>query len=279
MYYLNKSNITNAIATEKSIEQKNSTFVLALHNAIKNNELDLAYQPRYDITSGKSSILEALVRWPRKGIGTLYPDAFIDEAIQHGLIYELDLWVFKQACHDLINLRANICEDIKISINITPQECESFHHTQKLIHLCQVYGLKLSDFEFEITESTQIKDFKKVHNFCTIITELGATLSLDDFGTRYSPLHNICELPVNYIKIDRSFTQKIGYGGRSEVLINHLIDMAHEMSIKVVAEGIEHAYQRDHLVDMGCDQLQGFYMCRPTAAHNFSINHINMFAN
>ncbi|PCJ88543.1 MAG: hypothetical protein COA54_02140 [Thiotrichaceae bacterium] len=276
MFYLNEANIDDNMVGEESTEQLDKVFVLALRNAIKNDELSIAYQPRYDTKDGKCHILEALVRWPRKGIGILYPNAFIDEAIKYGLIYELDLWVFKQSCRDLIELRKHIDSNIKIAINITPLECESLHHTQKLIYICESSGLKLSDFEFEITESTHTNDIRKIKTFCKTVINYGAAISLDDFGTCYSPLSNLCDLPVDYIKIDRSFTNKIGLRTRSNILVNHLIRLAHEMEIKVVAEGIEHAFQRDLLMDMGCDQLQGFYMCKPLTSKQITPSNIVM---
>ena len=257
-------------------EQQNEDFLRELHHAIQNDELNLAYQPRYEASSGHTTIFEALVRWHRRDVGTVYPPEFIDKAIKHGLIFDLDLWVFKRCCSDLLRLRANIDKNIRIAVNISPLECESLHHTQKLLSICESYGLKMSDFEFEITESTAINDARKVKMFCSTVIERGATISLNDLGACFSPLNNLGETPVNYIKIDRSFIDKIGYGGRSDVLIDHLIKLAHELGIKVVAEGIECAYQRDQLIKMGCDQLQGFYMCKPLNPENITTAHIDM---
>ncbi|MBL4712771.1 MAG: EAL domain-containing protein [Gammaproteobacteria bacterium] len=259
-----------------TLENQNNIFILALRNAIKKNLLSVQYQPRYDVLDGCSYTLEALVRWPNNASSTLQPESFLNVAIKHGLIYTLDQSVFKKCCSDLIWFHKNIDKNIKIAVNISPMECESMHHIRKLINICESSGLSMNNFEFEITEHTHINDYRKIKAFCNIMIERGATISLDDFGTSFSPLSNLCELPISYIKIDKSFTDKIGYGGRSAILIKHLIKLAHEMDIKVVSEGIEHAYQRDYMIKIGCDQLQGYYMCKPLDPYSISTRQMKM---
>jgi len=273
----NNNNLTNFAgnrSTGDTKEQQDYKFLQALHRAIENDELCIDYQPRYDITTGKADTFEALFRWNQEGVGKVYPSAFIARAIEHGLIFSLALWVFKKCCADLIYLREMVNEDIKIAVNISPTECESLHHTQKLIEICNSYGLLLSDFEFEITESSQIKDVRKVKAFCDTVIERGSSISLDNFGTCFSPLEQLCELPVSYIKISHSFTNKIGLGGRTDILVRHLIKLAHDMDIKVVAVGVEHGHQRDMLAKMGCDKIQGYYMCRPLDLGVITTDHL-----
>jgi EAL domain-containing protein (putative c-di-GMP-specific phosphodiesterase class I) len=272
----NLTNLAGNQSTGYTREQQDYNFLKALHHAIENDELCIDYQPRYDISTGKADTFEAFVRWNRKGVGKVYPATFIDSAIEHGLIFPLALWVFKKCCADLICLREDVDDDIRIAVNISPMECESLHHTQKLIEICNSYGLLLSDFEFEITEGSYIKDVRKVKAFCDTVIERGATISLGNFGTCFSPLEHLCELPISYIKIGHQFTNKIGYGGRSDVLVSHLIKLAHDMEIKVVAEGVEHACQRDHLASLGCDQIQGYHMCRPLDLSNINADHLTM---
>jgi len=249
---------------------------LELFHAVHNQQLKLQYQPRYDSQSGQFIMLEALVRWQHPELGLLPPDKFVSLAEEHELICDLGLWVFEQSCKDLIRLRKQLNHKVKIAVNVSLLQCEDGLHAQKLYDICQRYNLDLSDFEFELTESTNLKNSSKVLRFCETLITLGAEISLDDFGTGQSPLNNLCDLPVHTIKIDQCFTKKIGCGGRSEILIHHLIKLAHDMNIKVVAEGIEHAYQRDHLIKIGCDQLQGFFMCEPLDPENLTAKHIEM---
>jgi len=276
MYNLNEAIITIEESTAEFGEYQNNKFILALSNAIKNDEFRLKYQPRYDTATGNTEIFEALVRWQHPTLGLLSPDKFISVAEEHGLICKLGLWVFEQCCIDIIQLRQRLQRNIKIAVNVSLLQCEDSLHAPKIHDICKKHSLELSDFEFELTESESIQNRSKVLRFCETLRSLGAEISLDDFGTSCSPLNNLCELPINYIKIDKSFTDKIGFGSRSEILINHLIKLAHEMNIKVVAEGVEHSYQRDYLIKMGCDQLQGFFMCKPLNPLKISLNHMSM---
>jgi EAL domain-containing protein (putative c-di-GMP-specific phosphodiesterase class I) len=247
-----------------------------LQRAIINDELVVHYQPRYQCTSGHADILEALVRWQHPTLGMLTPDKFIAAAEEFGLICLLGLRVFEQCCKDIHQLRKQLKQKVKIAVNVSLLQCEDKLHAQKIFDICEKHNLDLSDFEFELTESENIKNRSSVLRFCNILTALGAEISLDDFGTCYSPLNNLCDMPDSYIKVDRCYTKKIGNGSRSEILIQHLIKLAHEMKIKVVAEGVEHAYQRDLLITMGCDQLQGFHMCRPLMPQLLTAAHIDM---
>jgi len=278
MYY-QKDMILTGKRTPWEIErQQGKEFLMALHHAIKNNELSINYQPRYNSDSGQTDILEALVRWHRKGFGAIDPGRIIDEANKFGLIYDLDLWVFEKCCEDLLRLRADVDKNLKIAVNISSQECGSRYHTERLLAICESHGLQLSDFEFEISESFQTNDIDNIKIFCETVTEHGATVSLDDFDTCYSPLVTLCELPVDCITINKNFDSRLDRNGRGEILRSNLINIAHEMKIKVVAKGIELASQRDQLIAMGCDQLQGFYICKPLESKSITMKHINMFA-
>ncbi len=242
------------------------TPATALRDAIRNHELQVYYQPRHCVDSGNVEIVEALVRWRKPGAGLLHPEAFIDTAIEHGLVFEMDLWVFTQCCKDLTWLRKHYGGQLKIAVNITASECESIFHTNQLIKVCHAYGLQLSDFEFEITETVNMKKCQKVAAFCTTFTQLGANICLDDFGTGYSPLSNLCELNIDIIKIDKSFVKNMETSNRFKVLVKHMIDIAHEMKLKIVAEGIETAAQYNCLREMGCHQLQGYHISHPLPA-------------
>lgn len=267
MYNINEASLADIRPPGESGEQQNKAFLMALRHAIEHDELSIDYQPRLETSTGRTNILEALVRWHLQD-GTVYPDVFIDTAIRHGLIYSLDLWVFKQCCADLILLRKEVHENIKIAVNISAIECENLNHTQKLIETCHSHGLLLSDFEFEITESTHINDARKVKAFCDTFVAHGAAISLDDFGTGQSPLSSLCNFPVSTIKIDKSFVQNLDADSRDGIMIRHLVSLAHELQINIVAEGIEDETQFKTLTQLGCDQLQGYHICRPVSRYS-----------
>lgn len=263
MYKQSEADQQDKRSTKEWGENQERDFIMALRHAIENDELKVDYQPRYDARTGGVLVLEALVRWQRLGAGLIYPSVFIDTAIQQGLIFDLDQWVFEQCCKDLKWFRKHIGEKIRIAINISAVECESLHHSQKLIDICDASGLSLSDFEFEITTSSAIKDARKVKAFCETMTSRGASVSLDNFGIGQSPLSSLCDFPVTHIKLDRSIVHRLESDKRYETLIQHLAALAHELGIGLIADGVENRHQYKLLRTLGCDQLQGYLICRP----------------
>ncbi len=241
----------------------NEQFLANLSTAIRNNELLIHYQPRYDALTGHACYFEALVRWERPGLGTFYPHTFLPAAEAHGLIFALDLWVFEQCCKDLIWLRRNIGSHLKIAVNISSLDCESVYYSQKLIDICSHHNLKLADFELEISESHAINDIRKTIAFCKTLGEYGAQFCLSGFGSGHASLLRLLELPINSIKIDTAFIVQIGESERSEIIIKSLLKLTKALNIKSIANGIEHKYQYNFLIDSGCDLLQGFYFMPP----------------
>jgi len=239
-------------------------YIGELNRAIQNHELCLHYQPRYN-NAGKLVSLEALVRWEHPEYGLFYPDSFMHLAEDVGLIHPLGLWVFEQCCNDLFQIRSQLDDDIKLTINLYVSQLEDLQFAQKILEICQKYYLSLDSFEFEISGCSAVNDKTRVMEFCNMLTACGAELSLEEFGTALTPLEYLCLLPVSLIKLDTGLINKIGFCARSEILLNKLIELAHEMKLKIVAGGVEHAYQRDLLVKMKCDQLQGYLMHKPVA--------------
>ncbi len=247
-------------------DNQRTDFINNLSRAIKKDELCIHYQPRFDAATGKADVVEALVRWFRPDVGLFYPEVFIPVAEKCGLIFALDLWVFERCCKDLKRMKQTINPKMKIAVNISVLACESIFYAQKIIELSKKYNVPLSDIEFEITESTHIHDIRKVILFCETLKNYGAEFSLDDFGTGQSPLVNLYKLPINTIKIDRSFVQGIGRSKHCEIIISSLVKMAKNLAMKTVAEGVENKKQYSFIHDSGCDQLQGFLLCRPVSS-------------
>jgi len=238
-------------------------FLANLSAAIRNQELLIHYQPRYDILTGHASYVEAMVRWERPELGIFYPHMFLQAAEENGLIFAMDLWVFEQCCKDLAWLRKNISKRLKIAVNISSLDCESVYYSQKLIDLCEKYSLSLSDFEFEISETHAVSDIRKIIAFCKTLAEHGATFCLDSFGTGHASLTRLLELPASSIKIDHSFVTQIGETDRSELIIRKLLKLARSLGMNTIASGVEHKYQYDFLAEAGCEQMQGFYFASP----------------
>jgi len=245
-----------------SVEQQKQ-LVSKLQNGIKNDELSLHYQPRFDAVTGKADVLEALVRWYEPGVGLFYPEVFISPAEENGLIFSLDLWVFEQCCKDLLQFQQTINPNVKIAVNISVLTCESIYYAQKIIEISERHNVSLLDFEFEITEATRVHDVRKVIAFCDTLKNYGATFCLDDFGTRQSSLLNLQKLPVTTVKISQQLVHEIGNSDKSETIITGLIRMIKDLGMQSVAEGVETNEQYWFMREAGCDQLQGFLLGRP----------------
>jgi len=248
-----------------------------LNRAINNHELCLHYQPRYESSTGKLETLEALVRWNHPTKGQLYPDAFIPLAEEVGLISPLGLWVFEQVCKDSLRINKQLGDNIGITINVSPLQCEDEQQVQEMLDICDRHNTSLSQFEFEITEdSINFDKHHKVTEFCKTLYEAGAHNSHITAEADQTPLENLCNTPVNMIKVKVALIKKIGYDSQIEIIIKHLIELTHELKQKVIAVGIEHAYQRDLLNRLGCDLLQGFYMHKPAELKNITGNILRM---
>ena len=260
---------------DKPVAESKIFYIGELNRAINECELCLHYQPRYS-SDGKLVALEALVRWQHPEHGILYPDSFIPFAEEVGLIHPLGLWVFEQCCNDLFLLRNQFGDDIKITINLSVSQLEDLQIAQNILDICQKYYLSLSSFEFEITGCSAVQDKTRILQFCDMLISVGAEFSLEDFGTALTPLEYLCLLPVTKIKLETDFINAIGVCRRSEILLKNLIELAHDMKMSIVAEGVEHAYQRDLLVKMNCDQLQGFLMHKPMAIEHLTCDAVCM---
>ena len=238
-------------------------FISNLNRAIQTDQLLLHYQPRFSSSTRNAQIVEALVRWQHPTSGLFYPELFLSHAEKNGLIYNIDLWVFEKCCKNLKWLRKHVDKNMRMAMNISVVVCESIYFAHKLISICEKHELSFADFEFEITEGTHKRDFRKLKAFCETLSELGATFSLDDFGIGQSALMDICVLPVSLIKIDKSFVSGFTHDSKIRTMVEYMVRMAHKMKLEVVAEGIEDEYQCEVMTDIGCDQVQGFFLCRP----------------
>ncbi len=247
-------------------------FKDSLTGALRNNELCLYYQPRVDVVSSRATTLEALLRWQRPNVGLLYPELFISMAEKHSLNYQLDLWVFERCCQDLVWMRDCIDESINVAVNLSVLSCESVYVSQKIIDICSSYGLLLSDFIFELADSAQAYDIRKVKAFCETLTNLGAHICLNDFGSGKIALINLEYLPLQSLKIDRSLIANIGLSKKCDVIIRHLLNLAHELDISSIGVGVEYASQYGFLKQLDCKQIQGFYTGKPMQCEHLTHN-------
>jgi diguanylate cyclase (GGDEF)-like protein len=235
-----------------------------LRYALRNDDgLLLFYQPIYDLKTGHVTKLEALIRWQHPVHGLLAPDRFIAIAEANGLIAELDNWVLRQACEDLGELSRQGCEELKIAVNCSPLNLAREDLAKEIEQALRICGVAPQRLELEVTENALMGNLTDTLALLRQIRALGVSLSIDDFGTGYSSLAYLKRLPLNTLKIDRSFIQDIPRATQDMEIVQAIIAMAHTLHLQVVTEGVETFEQYDFLERQGCDFVQGYLLSRP----------------
>jgi len=248
--------LSNEINERLKIEQ-------ALRNALKNSELYLTYQPKYSLRNCQIIGFEALIRWENKKLGFVGPDKFIPIAEEIGLIDEIGLFVFEKACRDFKSFK-KINPDLKsIAINISTIQFREQEFISKLNKLCQTIEIKPSDIELEITESCLMDNIEKNIQMLDKLQEHGYKIAIDDFGTGYSSFGYLKKLPINTIKIDKSFVDDITVKKADKDIVKAIIGLSKNLGFDTVAEGIETKEQEKLLHKLGCDTGQGYLFSRP----------------
>lgn len=236
-----------------------------LHRALERSEFELHYQPEFD-RSGRFAAFEALVRWRHPKRGLIGPDRFIPLAEDSGLIIPLGEWVLFEAC------RQNACWQqagggrVKMAVNVSPLQLARDNFTAKVAEALEASGLDGRLLELELTESMLVNGFAESVKQMEQLRSLGVGISIDDFGSGYSSLGYLQQLPVDTLKIDRSFVSRLETSSTTQPMLKAIVKLAHDLGMTVVAEGIETDSQRRAAWDMGCDRIQGFLLGRPVPA-------------
>ncbi|WP_305729721.1 bifunctional diguanylate cyclase/phosphodiesterase [Pseudomonas sp. PDM26] len=233
------------------------------HALREDTGLMLYYQPIYDLKTGQVSKLEALIRWQHPVHGFLVPDRFIAIAEANGLIAELDNWVLRKACQDLGALSRQGCADLKIAVNCSPLSLARIELADEIESALRAAGVEPQRLELEVTENALMGNIANTLMLLRQIRALGVSLSIDDFGTGYSSLAYLKRLPLNTLKIDRSFIQDIPKATQDMEIVQAIIVMAHTLHLQVVTEGVETFEQYQFLENHGCDFVQGYLLSRP----------------
>ena len=240
-------------------------WMTELRQAIVTDHLFLTFQPKVNFSQGRVTGVEVLLRWRHPQHGIIVPDQFIPVAERTGLIIPLTLWVLQQS---LLQCRQwnDMGLDISIAVNLTMWNLEAQELPEQIEALLRDTGVSPKNLELEITETSIMSDPQRVIHTLNEIRELGARFSIDDFGTGYSSFAYLTKLPVSCIKIDKSFVQSIESDRDNSVIVKSIIDLGHNLGLKVVAEGVETVHAKKLLRMFQCDEGQGFYYCRPIPA-------------
>lgn len=242
-------------------------IVKELRTAVVNEELVLFYQPQIDLKSGKIVGVEALIRWNHPQKGFIPPMEFIPLAEETKYIYEIEKWVLETAFKQKKSWEADGYKPIRMSVNLSGKSLTMDNIVDEIRELLSKYELNPKELEIEITETSVMKDLNKAMNILQQIEELGIEVSLDDFGTGYSSLTYLKKLPINDVKMDKNFIKSITVSdNNNDTIVRAVIKLAHDLGLKVVAEGIETDEQLDFLRQHTCDIGQGYLFSKPVPA-------------
>ncbi|UPQ84969.1 bifunctional diguanylate cyclase/phosphodiesterase [Pseudomonas knackmussii] len=233
-----------------------------LRRALRRDDLELHYQPRLCMETGRIVGLEALVRWRHASRGLLAPNEFIPMAEESGLIVPLGYWVISRALRDMQSLREKGAGELHMAVNLSFRQFQDSQLLATLQRLIEERGVDPHWLEFELTETAVMRRSDQVSGTMSALAKLGVRFSLDDFGTGFSSFVHLSRLPISLLKIDKSFVDGVTAGGDNG-LVQAMISLAHELGLEVVAEGVEQAAQLKLLEGFGANQVQGYLISKP----------------
>jgi EAL domain-containing protein (putative c-di-GMP-specific phosphodiesterase class I) len=245
-----------------------------LRKVVEDEELALYYQPKQDTKTGKIVGSEALVRWQHQLHGVVSPDKFIPLAEETGLIKDIGMWVLETACKTLKSWQVHHGYVGTVAVNVSAVQIMDESFVDKVSYCLKKYHLEKGCIELEITESMVLDDvdvmLEKLHQ----LRRLGISLSIDDFGTGYSSFNYLKQMPVHTLKLDREFIVNIDDDKGDQAVVDGMIVMAHNLGLKVVAEGIETQPQYDFLEKRKCDLIQGYLVSKPLTQEDFENKYV-----
>jgi polar amino acid transport system substrate-binding protein len=240
-----------------------------LRNALKRNEFVVFYQPKVDVDSKKITGMEALVRWFKPGVGIIDPSKFIPLAEETGLIIPIGLEVLSIACTQNVEWQKAGYPPVRVAVNLSPSQFQQRNLVEIISEVIKSTNLQPCYLELEITESIAMNDFEFTIEVISKLQMMGIHISLDDFGTGYSSLSYLKNLPINTLKIDKSFIDDITVSSSGKDISRALVMIAHSFNLIVVAEGVETEEQFKILEEQGCDVVQGYLFSKPVCSEEF----------
>ncbi|MGF1491357.1 MAG: EAL domain-containing protein [Microcoleaceae cyanobacterium] len=246
-----------------------SEIAVKLRHALGHQQLHLNYQPQLSLKTGKIIGAEALLRWYDPEDGMIPPNTFIAIAEATGLIYEIDEWVLKKVCQQTLSLHRAGFSAMNIAVNLSGKHFNRPDINRRLLQIAQETELDPKFMRVELTESSLVQDIDVAIQNLTQLNDSGIKIAVDDFGTGYSSLRYLQHLPFDTLKIDQSFVRDVDRNAKHQAIVKAMIGMAHQLNLKVVAEGVETQAELDFLRQHDCDAVQGYLISRPISWTKF----------
>ena len=247
------------------------TLERSLKAALRAGQFELFYQPQVRLDDYALVGAEALLRWRHPELGTIAPEKFIPVAEETGLIVPLGRWVMEQACRQLHDWRDTALARLRMGINISGRQFREADLADTVAQVIRDSGVDASLLDLELTESMLMADGESTLGILRLLADQGVTLSIDDFGTGYSSLAYLKRFPVDTVKIDRAFVRDLEQDEDGRAIAKAIISLAHSLSLKTIAEGVETEAQASLLTHHGCDEIQGYLIGRPMPATDFAV--------
>jgi len=252
--------------TRRNLQMEN-----AMRRALSKQQLSLVYQPKINVATGQLTGAEALLRWSHPEFGNVSPVEFIPVAETSGMIVAIGHWVLKTACAQAVQWRKAGCHDFVMAVNVSIRQLHESAFLNTVAEVLRETGLPPESLILELTENMIMENVDANTDHLNGVRELGVKVSIDDFGTGYSSLSYLQRLPVDQLKIDRSFIMEIESADATAPIVKAIVSLAHDLNLTVVAEGVENKVQLDYINSLGCEEYQGYYKSRPLSVRDFQV--------
>ena len=240
-----------------------------LRQAIRRNELELVFHPQVEMATGKISGAEVLLRWHHPEHGQISPGKFIPLAEQSGLISQIGEWVIENTCKLANEFRRHGYPQLRLAINLSARQFTDYDLPSLIRNAMDKYGVDARLIELEVTEGTIMTDVDGAVRTLQILSDMGFQLAVDDFGTGYSSLSYLARFPIDILKIDQSFVREMTSDPSMASIVSAIVNLAHSLNLKVIAEGVETTDQIVELCALGCEEVQGFFFSEPLSRYDF----------
>jgi diguanylate cyclase (GGDEF)-like protein len=253
-------------ATMKEGAQARLSLESRLQGAVARSEFTLHYQPQFDLSTGRVSGVEALLRWTDAELGSVAPDEFIPLAEETGLILPIGEWALRAACRQFREWQDADLQAGRVAVNVSPAQFAQQGFSSMVAAVLRDTGLDPSSLELEITESLAMRDDDRTREILAELRQTGVSIAIDDFGVGHSNLGRLSSIAVNRLKIDRGLVQSVDSVGRRATIVGAIVSMARALGLQVVAEGVEDFAQLLNLQEQQCNEVQGFLLSKPLPA-------------